>query len=77
MKYVGTARTIKVGDHVRYAGIPGVIVFIIDDDCYSQKYSKNRWSYLGKGLGVELYDATGTLYHLNSPDEDLEFLSSE
>jgi hypothetical protein len=70
MKYLDSEKVIRVGDNVAYAGSPGVIVFVIDDDSYSDAYDKKSWSYLGKGLGVELQD--GTLYHLDSPDEDLE-----
>lgn len=72
MKYLDTERVIQVGDHVLYAGAPGVIVFVIDDDSYSEEYPKKDWSHLGKGLGVELRDQTRTLYHLDTPDEDLE-----
>jgi hypothetical protein len=69
MKYLNSERVIHVGDKVVYGGSSGVVVFVIDDDSYSDKYKKENWSYLGKGLGVELQD--GTLYHLDSPDEDL------
>jgi hypothetical protein len=70
MRYLNHNRDVRVGDAIVYAGRPGVIVFIIDDDSYSSRYDKGNWSYLGKGLGIELKD--GTLYHLDSPDEDLE-----
>jgi hypothetical protein len=73
MKYQRTDRTIRVGDEVLYAGSPGVIVFIIDDDSYSDAFKKEHWSYLDKGFGMELRD--GTLYHFDTPDEDLEPLS--
>ncbi len=72
MKYMDTEKVIRVGDNVLYAGSPGVVVFVIDDDSYSDRYPKEHWSYLGKGLGVELQDETRTLYHFDSPDEDLE-----
>lgn len=74
MRYWGTERIVRVGDRVTYAGTSGVIVFIIDDDSYSDRYPKKHWSYLGNGLGVELQDETRTLYHLNSSEttEDLE-----
>jgi hypothetical protein len=72
MQYVNTDRMIRVGDKVQYAGDPGVIVFVIDDDSYSDRYPKMHWSYLARGLGVELQDESRTLYHLDSPDEDLE-----
>jgi hypothetical protein len=72
MKYLDSETVICVGDRVVYAGSRGVIVFIIDDDSYSGKYEKAHWSYLNKGLGVELDD--GTLIHFDSPDEDLELV---
>jgi len=72
MKYMDTEKEICVGDKVRYAGSPGVIVFVIEDDSYSDQYPKDNWSYLGQGLGIELQDQTRTLYCLDLPDEDLE-----
>lgn len=72
MKYQDANQVIRVGDRVLYAGQPGVIVFVIDDDSYSKQYPKNDWSYLSKGLGVEMQDKERTLYHLETPDEDLE-----
>jgi hypothetical protein len=72
MKYLGSEKVIRLGDHVVYAGNPGVVVFMIEDDSYSDRYDKKSWSYLNKGFGVELQD--GTLYHFDSPDEDLELV---
>jgi hypothetical protein len=72
MRYQDTNQVIRVGDSVLYAGQPGVIVFVVDDDSYSKQYPKKDWSYLGKGLGVEIQDKERTLYHLETPDEDLE-----
>ena len=40
MKYLDSEQVIRVGDKVVYAGSPGVIVFVIDDDSYSDGY---RW----------------------------------
>ncbi len=76
MKYMHTERKIAVGDDVLYGGARGVVVFVIEDDSYSDRYPKEEWSYLGKGLGVELHDELLTLYHLDLPDEDLEPRSS-
>jgi hypothetical protein len=70
MMYFDSDRMIQVGDKVRYAGSPGVIVFVIDNDSYSDRYRREDWSYLGKGFGVQLED--GTLFHFEFPDEDLE-----
>lgn len=72
MKYQDSNQVIRVGDSVFYAGQPGVIVFVVDDDSYSKQYPMKDWSYLGKGLGVEIQDKERTLYHLETPDEDLE-----
>jgi len=77
MKYNDSNKVIRVGDRVLYAGAPGVIVYVIDDDSYSKRYLKKDWSYLRKGLGVELRDKERTLYHLETPDEDLEPEASE
>ena len=49
----------------------GRIVFIVDDDAYSERYPKKGWSFLGSGLGVEIEDSEHTLFHLETPDEDL------
>src|SRR5438309_1421640 len=76
MKYNDTNQLIRVGDSVLYAGAPGVIVFVIDDDSYSERYPKKDWSYLGKGLGVEIQDKERTLYHLETTDEDLKPVSA-
>ena len=75
MNYNDTNKMIRVGDSVLYAHKPGTIVFIVDDDSYSEKYPRKDWSYLGKGLGVEMKDKENTLYHLQTPDEDLEPIS--
>ena len=72
MKYHETNKVIRVGDNVLYAHAPAVIVFVVDDDSYSSRYPKEHWSYLGKGLGVEIQDTERTLYRLDTPDEDLE-----
>ena len=69
MTYMDSGRTIHVGDQVEYFGTPGIIVFVIDDDMYSDGFDKKNWSYLEKGFGIVLQD--GTLFHLDSPDEDL------
>ena len=37
MKYQGMEKTVRVGDKIRYAGMEGVVVFILDDDSYSDK----------------------------------------
>jgi hypothetical protein len=56
MNHVDTEDVIKVGDQVLYAGVAKVIVFVIDDDSYSERCKKEDWSYLGRELGVELQD---------------------
>ena len=69
MTYADSDKKIQVGDKVTYAGAIGTVVFIVDDDAYSEGFPKQHWSYLKNGFGIELQD--GTLYHMNSPDEDL------
>jgi hypothetical protein len=73
MKYCNSQDVVNVGQRVMYAGRPGAIVFVIDDDSYSDRYAKEHWSYLGSGLGIELDN--GTLYRLDTPDEDLDLVS--
>ena len=70
MQYFDTNKSVRVGDRILYAGSPGTVVYVIDDDSYSERFTSEQWSYLGKGLGLELED--GTLYHLDTVDEDLE-----
>jgi hypothetical protein len=72
MKYQGTDKNVRVGDKVRYAGMEGEVVFIVNDDSYLERYAKEHWSYLGKGFGVELQvgEWRGTLFHLNSSEEE-------
>jgi hypothetical protein len=71
MNYMDSDKPIRVGDEVTYAGTPGTIVFIVEDDSYSPLFSREHWSYLGKGFGIQLRDTTGTLYVFDHPDEDL------
>ncbi len=76
MTYHDSTQSIKVGDKVTHGGRRGIIVFVIDDDSYTDRYPRENWSYLGKGFGVELEEGEwrGTLIHSDSPDEDLEFV---
>lgn len=71
MTYRDSEKVIHVGDCVFYAGARGRVVFIVDDDEYSKDYPKEGYSYLGKGIGVEIDDPSRTLFHLEIPDEDL------
>jgi hypothetical protein len=58
MKYYDSEKVVQVGDRILYDGTPGVIVFVVDDDSYSDEYTKDNWSYLGRGLGVQMQDGT-------------------
>lgn len=76
MRYWGSEKEVRVGDHVLYAGSPARIVFIVDDDSFSDRYPRQHWADYGKGFGVELQDETRTLYFLDTSEEeeDLEFV---
>ena len=73
VNYVGTERRIMVGDKVSYSGRPGLIVFVISDNSFSERYPE-VWSTCATGIGVELQEGEwrGTLFELPEPDEDLE-----
>jgi hypothetical protein len=76
MKYHSTDQRVQVGDVVRYFGEEGKIVFVIDDDSFSTPYPKEHWSYLGKGVGIEMQNGKwkGNLFVITTSetDEDLE-----
>ena len=63
---------IHVGDRVRYAGDTGTIVFVIDRDEYSSKYSEGDWSHYGTGFMIETPRFARVM--LDEADEDLELL---
>jgi len=77
LKYYKSDQTVKIGDEVTYGGTPGIVVFIIDDDEYSVKYPKSIWSYLGKGVGIELQLSTPTLCYLDTIDDEEDLISSK
>lgn len=65
---------IHVGDIVEYAGKKGAVVFVADTGEYSQSYPESVWpqSMYPTGFMIELSD--GTLFLLDSSDEDLTFV---
>ena len=75
MDYHETETRISLGDKVTYAGAPATIVFIINDNLYSEAYRDDYWPTLIFGLGFELEDRCHTLVYLDAPDEDLVFIS--
>lgn len=64
---------IHVGDHVRYAGDTGTIVFVIDRCEYSAAFPEKDWSHYGSGFMIQT--PAYALVMLDKADEDLEFLS--
>ena len=73
MNYYDTNQRIKLGDVVIYAGEIGRIIAIIEDELYTDEYSKEHWSYLEKGFLADI-NKYGLL-HFVEPDEDLAPLS--
>ncbi|QEH44956.1 hypothetical protein [Aggregatibacter actinomycetemcomitans] len=73
MNYYGINQPIKLGDAVVYAGEIGGIVAIIEDDLYTNEYSKENWSYLEKGFLTDINEYR--LLHFVEPNEDLVLLS--
>ncbi|EHB88912.1 hypothetical protein [Aggregatibacter aphrophilus] len=72
MRYYGTKQKIKLGDIVKLSNNNGVVVAIIDDDLYSENYTKKDWEYLEKGLLVN-FDEYGLIHYIE-PEEDLMFV---
>jgi hypothetical protein len=61
---------IVVGDQVIYGGHRGRVIFIIEEGAYATGVNRTDWLYRKNGIGIQLGD--GTLYILDTPDEDLE-----
>jgi hypothetical protein len=73
MKYHSSSQEVKVGDKVRFAGRLGAIVFLVNEDVYSEKYPREHWSFLEDGFGVEIEepgDWQGALFVLHSSEEE-------
>jgi hypothetical protein len=60
---------IGLGDKVIYAGKPGRIVFIIQENAFLAGFKADDWAYLKQGIGLQLED--GELFCLDAADEDL------
>lgn len=67
--YHETFQKICVGDQILYAGKPGKIVFVAEDNSFLPEFEAGEWRYLKKGIGVQIDG--GELYCLDEPDEDL------
>jgi hypothetical protein len=65
---------VKVGDVVGLGeDRNGVVVCSMDDDVYTEAYSKEQWDYLGGGVMIE-FPKWG-LIHYEAPEPDLELIS--
>ena len=67
--YLENKQAISVGDLITYGGKSGRIIFIIQDGQFSPDYLEKDWSYLKKGIGIQIDG--GDLFCLEEPDEDL------
>ena len=63
---------LHVGDHVRYAGDTGNIVFVIDRGEYSPEFPERDWSHYGSGFMIQT--PKFALVMLDKADEDLKLL---
>ena len=72
MKYTDGIE-IKKGDRVRFSnGEIGLVVFSIDNDEYTEKFPKDEWCYLEKGIMTES-KSMGLVHYKESP-VDLELV---
>jgi hypothetical protein len=76
MKYSESNRDVRVGDEVLYDGCRGLVVYIVDDDSYSDRYPKEFYSVLGSGFGVEWQEGAvkGQVCHFTSSEDDEDLL---
>jgi hypothetical protein len=59
---------IKVGDRLKlWDGCTGVVVCSIDDNEYTESYTKDNWEYLNEGILINS-DAAG-LIHYTEPED--------
>ena len=63
---------IKIGDQVIFGDSNGIVVFVIQSNQYSDRYTEKEWGYLKEGFGIET-EKYG-LIHQVVPDEDLILL---
>lgn len=68
-----TGEDIHVGDHVKHAGRPAVVVAVISSGEFSADFSKAGWSHYKKGFIVR--DDDGQVFMYDRPNEDLEFVN--
>jgi hypothetical protein len=66
---------IDLNDEVILDKSKGTIVFVISSNQYSSAYTKENWSYLKEGFGVET-EKYG-LIHQIKPDEDLVLINNQ
>jgi hypothetical protein len=72
MKY-SDGRQASLGDRVKlWETVFGTIVCSIDDDTYSEDFSREHWAAKGNGVVIKADD--GRIFHYGEPDEDFELL---
>ncbi|WAR43014.1 hypothetical protein [Methylomonas rapida] len=63
----------KVGDKLRlWEGCVGEVVCSIDDEEYSDKFTKKDWEYLGEGVLINT-DIAG-LIHYTEPESSFQLM---
>jgi hypothetical protein len=72
MKYPDGQEAI-IGDKVMMGGDEGEVVCSIDNNEYSEEYSKEGWGSLGHGVLIRF--PTFGLIHFTEPDSDLKLIS--
>lgn len=66
----------RIGDRVIWCGRPGVVVFSIDSDEYSEAFPKSNWAYLGSGVMIDVEGVGLVLEHDPEYDEpDIELVA--
>ena len=72
MKYPD-GQEVKLGDKVKLGQDDGVVVCSIDNDEYSDDYSKEQWGYLKKGVMIN-FPSYGLIYY-EEPESDLQLIA--
>jgi hypothetical protein len=67
-------RQAALGDRVRlWDCVLGTIMCSLDDDRFSEEFSREHWAHLGKGVIIKADN--GQVFHYEEADEDFELLS--
>lgn len=78
--YFGSNRRVSVGDRIRYAGMLGRVILIIEEDAALPEYRESMQSWkFSHDNGVILKLDNGLLFRLfdTSEEEDLEIVEDE